>query len=87
MPTVEVRNNQESPQFWLAGKRLDNGSELMLRLRGLGGWTPVVVTGLPKFLQVRTYAADGKEIVTSLPYEAEVRWAGRYDDRLDDEPG
>jgi hypothetical protein len=47
----------------------------MVRLGGLGGWATVTIVGLPDTLKVRYQAADGKEVVTSLPiHNTDLRW-------------
>lgn len=80
MPRVQVSHEQGRPSYELDGRKVDNGATLMLRLRGNAGWTPVEVTGLPRILQIRTTAEDGMSLVTTLPYEAEVRWPNSHDD-------
>jgi hypothetical protein len=74
MTHVEVRNTDRHPTYWLEGRRIRNGDPLLLRLRGNAGWEEVTVTGLPRSLQIRTTANDGKLVITSLPLQSELRW-------------
>ena len=74
MPKVEVRSFSDNTTYWLAGRRLTEGDEVLLRLRGNKGWESVTIVGLPDRLQVRTLAEDGHPLVTSLDLHTELRW-------------
>ena len=75
MPRVQTRPSQNGTAYVVKGRELKNGDELLLRLRGNQGWEAITIDGLPKMLRARVKAADGKELVTSLPVEEiELRW-------------
>jgi hypothetical protein len=75
MGQVQQRRDGESTQFLLDGRPLTNGAELELRLGANQGWESVTVTGLPQALRVRWTGEDGQTLQTTLPPEAQVRWA------------
>ena len=74
MPTVEIRRGRAFTTYWLNGRELHSGDEVLLRLRGNKGWDSVTIDGLPDILRVRTDAEDGHPLVTTLPPEAELQW-------------
>lgn len=74
MGNVEKRKVGGSVRWYLADRSLANGDEVELRLGGNLGWTPVQIEGLPERLAVRWTADDGRELNTSLPPDAELRW-------------
>jgi hypothetical protein len=75
MPRVQTRRTENGTAYVVKGRELHNGDELLLRLRGNGGWEAITIAGLPGMLRARVRAADGKELVTSLPIEEiELRW-------------
>jgi hypothetical protein len=74
MPHVEIREDSAGRTYWLGSKRLQNGDQIMLLLRGNAGWERVSVEGMPGKLEVRTLANDGHAIVTTLPTGTDVRW-------------
>lgn len=74
MAKIETRTEQGQVGYYLAGRKLQNGDELELRLRGNRGWETVTVEGLPGPLRVRTEAYDGKSIVATLEPDADLRW-------------
>ena len=74
MPKVEVRETGDSVSYWLAGRKLEHGDAVEIRLRGNVGWEPVSIVGLPQKLQVRTEANDGHPLITTLDLSTELRW-------------
>jgi hypothetical protein len=75
MARIETRRNDKGLAYLVSNRELRNGDELMLRLRGEGGWEPITIAGLPGLLRAKLRAQDGKEIMTTLPVEeVELRW-------------
>ena len=74
MGNVERREVAGSIRYLLSERPLANGDEVELRLRGLKGWTPVQITGLPDVLKVQWQNDLGATLHTSLPDDAELRW-------------
>jgi hypothetical protein len=74
MGNVEKRKVESGTRWYLADRPLANGDEVELRLYGRAGWALVRVEGLPERLDVRWAADDGRELHTSLPPDAELRW-------------
>lgn len=76
MSNLEEDTGGDRTRYVLDGRELENGDEVLLRLRGNKGWEPVTIDGLPDTLRIRFQADNGKSLVTSLPFDAEIRWPG-----------
>lgn len=74
MGRIVTEHQENAVRHFLGKRELINGAEILVRLRGNAGWEHVVVEGLPQSIRIRFMAADGHPIVTTLPYNADLRW-------------
>jgi hypothetical protein len=75
MARIQTRRTEKGLAYLLSNRELRNGDELLVRLRGDGGWESITIAGLPGPLRAKLHASDGKELLTTLPVEElELRW-------------
>ena len=83
MGRIVTHHEDNAVRYFLGKRELTNGAEVLIRLRGNRGWESVVLEGLPEVLRIRFQASDGHPLVTTLPYNADLRWPDEAENKRD----